>query len=90
MSLAAGKGMSSRLSFEKPVLVSFSWWTEMTPTPRCGPRPTCSRPRRTADMVIGSRIMDGGAGHFRSVNLIGNVLYREVINVAFRTRLTDG
>ncbi len=45
--------------------------------------------RGEADMVIGSRIMDGGSGRFRPVNLIGNFLYREVINAVFRTRLTD-
>lgn len=45
--------------------------------------------RGEADMVIGSRIMEGGAGRFRPVNLIGNVFYREVINAVFGTRLTD-
>jgi glycosyltransferase involved in cell wall biosynthesis len=45
--------------------------------------------RGEADMVVGSRMLAGGASRFHPVNRLGNLLYRAVINSVFGTRLTD-
>jgi len=42
-----------------------------------------------ADMVIGSRMQSGSKSEFRSVNLIGNVLFRAFTNLLFGARLSD-
>jgi glycosyltransferase involved in cell wall biosynthesis len=45
--------------------------------------------RNQADMVIGSRIMNGENSQFRWINLAGNLFFQNLINSIFRSRLTD-
>lgn len=42
-----------------------------------------------ADMVIGSRILNGHRSEFHWINLLGNLLFQRLINFIFRTQLTD-
>jgi glycosyltransferase involved in cell wall biosynthesis len=42
-----------------------------------------------ADMVIGSRLQTGASSQFRKLNLLGNLLYRWLLNAIFGVRLTD-
>src|SRR5205807_5864606 len=42
-----------------------------------------------ADMVVGSRLHHMADSEFRSLNRLGNRLFRLIINTAFRVRLTD-
>ena len=42
-----------------------------------------------ADMVVGTRLQDFSDGAFRPLHVAGNRLVRGLINVIFRTRLTD-
>jgi glycosyltransferase involved in cell wall biosynthesis len=45
--------------------------------------------RGDADMAIGSRIMAGSSSEFMFLNWVGNEFFRRVINLIFRTSLTD-
>ena len=45
--------------------------------------------RGEAEMSVGSRTIAGDRSSFRRINLIGNIFYQRVINLIFRTRLTD-
>lgn len=45
--------------------------------------------RGEADMVIGSRLLEGTASRFRLLNRFGNLLYRRLLNSIFGVRLTD-
>ena len=42
-----------------------------------------------ADMVTGSRILEGGNSQFHWVNLFGNLLFQNLINFIFKSKLTD-
>lgn len=42
-----------------------------------------------ADMVIGSRILNGHRSQFHWINLLGNILFQRLINFIFRSQLTD-
>ena len=45
--------------------------------------------RGEAEMSVGSRTIAGSRSSFHPINLIGNLFYQRVINLIFRTRLTD-